>query len=194
MRFDRSARGSGRRRAQPPRYPCRRGRWRGVPRGPLRASVDGRSCIVPGLVLAAGMAQRHRARDVVRPSAHRDGDAAPLRRPRQSRRTGVTLWLSIGRCGGVGVGTELLHVLPHRTLRADLRGRCSRPRCGVHRRRCRRATAAHGGGTRLALVAVGTRAGIARRAPRVGGGVIMVPALILLFGVSPVVAKARRRR
>jgi uncharacterized membrane protein YfcA len=151
--------------------------------------VGGGLLIVPGLVLAAGMDQR---------LAHGTSLAAVLP---ISVASGVTyaahgnvdwpaaLWLSVGAVAGAVIGTRLLHVLPHRTLvivfsvvvlasavrlfiatDADGRGALSAP--GV-----------------LALVAVGLAAGVLAGLLGVGGGIIMIPAMILLFGITPVVAK-----
>jgi uncharacterized membrane protein YfcA len=151
--------------------------------------VGGGLLIVPGLVLAAGMDQR---------LAHGTSLAAVLPISIASVVTyaahdnvdwPAALWLSIGAVVGAVVGTKLLHVLPHRTLvmvfsvvvlasavrlfiatDADGRGSLSAP--GV-----------------VALVAVGLAAGILAGLLGVGGGIIMIPAMILLFGIAPVVAK-----
>jgi uncharacterized protein len=151
--------------------------------------VGGGLLIVPGLVLVAGMDQRlaHGTSlaavvpisiaSVVTYAAHDNVDWP------------AALWLSVGAVVGAVVGTKLLHVLPHRTLvmvfsvvvlasavrlfiatDADGRGSLSAP--GV-----------------VALVAVGLAAGILAGLLGVGGGVIMIPAMILLFGIAPVVAK-----
>jgi uncharacterized membrane protein YfcA len=151
--------------------------------------VGGGLLIVPGLVLAAGMEQR---------LAHGTSLAAVVPISIASVVTyalhdnvdwPAALWLSVGAVGGAVVGTKLLHVLPHRTLvmvfsvvvlasavrlfiatDADGRGSLSAP--GV-----------------VALVAVGLAAGILAGLLGVGGGIIMIPAMILLFGIAPVVAK-----
>ena len=87
------------------------------------------------------------------------------------------------------IGTRLLHVLPQRTLAiifivvlvasalrlflaadADGRGDLS-------------------AGSVLALVVLGVVTGILAGLLGVGGGIVMVPAMILLFGIEPVVAK-----
>jgi uncharacterized protein len=151
--------------------------------------VGGGLLIVPGLVLAAGMDQRlaHGTSlaavvpisiaSVVTYAAHDNVDWP------------AALWLSVGAVAGAVVGTKLLHVLPHRTLvmvfavvvlasavrlfiatDADGRGSLSAP--GV-----------------VALVAVGLAAGVLAGLLGVGGGIIMIPAMILLFGIAPVVAK-----
>jgi uncharacterized protein len=151
--------------------------------------VGGGILIVPGLVLAAGMDQRR---------AHGTSLAAVLPISVASVLTyaahdnvdwTAALWLSIGAVVGAIVGTRLLHVLPHRTLAllfaavlltsavrlfiatdADGRAPLSAP-------------------VAIALVVLGFAAGVLAGLLGVGGGVIMVPAMILLFGIVPVVAK-----
>jgi uncharacterized protein len=151
--------------------------------------VGGGLLIVPGLVLAARMDQRlaHGTSlaavlpisiaSVVTYAAHDNVDWT------------AALWLSVGAVAGAVVGTKLLHVLPHRTLvmvfsvvvlasaarlfiATDADGRDSLSAPGV-----------------VALVAVGLAAGILAGLLGVGGGIIMIPAMILLFGIAPVVAK-----
>jgi uncharacterized membrane protein YfcA len=151
--------------------------------------VGGGLLIVPGLVLAAGMDQRlaHGTSlaavlpisiaSVVTYAAHDNVDWT------------AALWLSVGAVAGAVVGTKLLHVLPHRTLvmvfsvvvlasavrlfiATDADGRSALSAPGV-----------------VALVAVGLAAGILAGLLGVGGGIIMIPAMILLFGIVPVVAK-----
>jgi uncharacterized membrane protein YfcA len=151
--------------------------------------VGGGILIVPGLVLAAGMDQR---------LAHGTSLAAVLPISMASLLTyaahdnvdwTAALWMSIGAVAGAVVGTKLLHVLPHRTLAlifavvliasavrlfiaADADGRAPLSAAGA-----------------AALAAVGLVAGILAGLLGVGGGIIMVPAMILLFGIAPVVAK-----
>jgi uncharacterized protein len=151
--------------------------------------VGGGILIVPGLVIAAGMDQRLAhgtslaavvpisVASVVTYAAHGNVDWT------------AALWLSIGAVAGAVIGTKLLHVLPHRTLAllfaivliasavrlfiaVDADGRAPLSPAGV-----------------IALVAVGLGAGILAGLLGVGGGIIMVPAMILLFGIPPVVAK-----
>jgi uncharacterized membrane protein YfcA len=151
--------------------------------------VGGGLLIVPGLVLATGMGQRlaHGTSlaavvpisiaSVVTYAAHGNVDWL------------AALWLSVGAVAGAVVGTRLLHVLPYRTLvvvfsvvvvasavrlfiatDADGRGSLSAPGA-------------------LALVTIGLAAGVLAGLLGVGGGIIMIPAMILLFGIAPVVAK-----
>jgi uncharacterized protein len=151
--------------------------------------VGGGILIVPGLVLAAHMSQR---------LAHGTSLAAVVPISLASLASyaahgnvdwNVALWLAIGAVGGAVIGTRLLHVLPHRTLAiifivvlvasavrlfvatdADGRGDLSVPAV-------------------LALVVVGLVTGILAGLLGVGGGIVMVPAMILLFDLEPVVAK-----
>jgi hypothetical protein len=151
--------------------------------------VGGGLLIVPGLVLVAGMDQR---------LAHGTSLAAVLPISVASMLTyaahdnvdwPAALWLSVGAVAGAVIGTRLLHVLPHRVLAllfagivlvsavrlflaTDADGRSALTATGV-----------------LALVAVGLLAGIVAGLFGVGGGIVLVPAMILLFGIPPVVAK-----
>ena len=151
--------------------------------------VGGGILIVPGLVLAAHMAQR---------LAHGTSLAAVVPISVASLVTyavhdnvdwSVALWLAIGAVAGAIIGTHLLHVLPHRTLAilfivvlvasalrlflaadADGRGDLTPASVGL-------------------LLIVGLITGILAGLLGVGGGIVMVPAMILLFGIEPVIAK-----
>jgi uncharacterized membrane protein YfcA len=151
--------------------------------------VGGGLLIVPGLVLVAGMDQR---------LAHGTSLAAVLPISVASLLAyavhdnvdwPAALWLSVGAVAGAVIGTRLLHVLPHRVLgllfaaivlasavrlflASDADGRNAIDVSGV-----------------LALVAIGLLAGIVAGLFGVGGGIVLVPAMILLFGIPPVVAK-----
>ncbi len=151
--------------------------------------VGGGILIVPGLVLAAHMTQR---------LAHGTSLAAVVPISVASLVTyaahdnvdwSVALWLAIGAVAGAIIGTHLLHVLPHRTLAilfivvlvasalrlflaADADGRGDLTPASV-----------------VALMIVGLITGILAGLLGVGGGIVMVPAMILLFGIEPVVAK-----
>ena len=151
--------------------------------------VGGGILIVPGLVLAAHMAQRLAhgtslaavvpisAASLVSYAAHGNVD------------WNVATWLAIGAVGGAVIGTRLLHVLPQRTLAIifivvlvgsalrlflapDADGRGGLTVASV-----------------VALVVVGLVTGILAGLLGVGGGIIMVPAMILLFDLEPVIAK-----
>ena len=151
--------------------------------------VGGGILIVPGLVLAAHMTQR---------LAHGTSLAAVVPISIASLITyaahdnvdwTVALWLAIGAVGGAVIGTRLLHVLPQRTLAilfivvlvasavrlffdTDASGRGD-------------VTVA----TAVALVVIGVVTGILAGLLGVGGGIVMVPAMILLFGIEPAIAK-----
>lgn len=151
--------------------------------------VGGGLLIVPGLVMATGMSQR---------LAHGTSLAAVVPISVASLATyaaqdnvdwNVALWLSIGAVAGAVVGTRLLHVLPHRTLAiffaaillvsairlfipTDADGRAGLSVVGA-----------------VALIAIGVVTGILAGLLGVGGGIVMVPAMILLFAISPVIAK-----
>ena len=151
--------------------------------------VGGGILIVPGLVLAAHMSQR---------LAHGTSLAAVVPISLASLASyaahdnvdwNVALWLAIGAVGGAVIGTRLLHVLPHRTLAiifivvlvasavrlfvaTDADGRSDLTVAAV-----------------LALVVIGLVTGILAGLLGVGGGIVMVPAMILLFDIEPVVAK-----
>jgi uncharacterized membrane protein YfcA len=151
--------------------------------------VGGGILIVPGLILAAHMSQRlaHGTSlaavvpismaSLVSYAAHGNVDWS------------VAGWLAIGAVGGAVIGTRLLHVLPHRTLAiifivvlvasalrlflaSDADGRIELSPASV-----------------IALVIVGLATGILAGLLGVGGGIIMVPAMILLFDIEPVIAK-----
>lgn len=151
--------------------------------------VGGGILIVPGLVLAAGMSQRlaHGTSltavvpisiaSLVTYSAHDNVDWP------------VSLWLAIGAVAGAVIGTRLLHVLPHRTL-----GICFVVVLIVSAARLFIEVDADGRsdltvGIVAALLALGLGAGILAGLLGVGGGIVMVPAMIILFGIPPAVAK-----
>ena len=151
--------------------------------------VGGGILIVPGLVLAAHMDQR---------LAHGTSLAAVLPISIASLLTyathdnvdwSVALWLAIGAVAGAVIGTKLLHVLPHRTL-----GLLFSAILIISAIRLFISTDADGRGavtpiTVAALLVVGLATGILAGLLGVGGGIVMVPAMILLFGIPPVVAK-----
>jgi uncharacterized protein len=103
----------------------------------------------------------------------------------------ASLFLILGSAGlGARIGTHLLHVLPQRALALtfgvvliataarlvlDNSDATGRPDLTV--------------GTALALVAVGVVAGTFAGLLGVGGGIVMVPAMVLLVGIPAAVAK-----
>jgi uncharacterized membrane protein YfcA len=151
--------------------------------------VGGGILIVPGLVLLAHMNQR---------LAHGTSLAAVVPISVASLASyalhgnvdwAAAGWLAIGAIAGAVIGTHLLHVLPHRTLAivfivvivasalrlfvaADADGRAELTV-----------------GAAVAFVAVGLVTGILAGLLGVGGGIILVPAMIILFGIEPVIAK-----
>ena len=151
--------------------------------------VGGGILIVPGLVLAAHLDQR---------LAHGTSLAAVLPISVASLITYAThdnvdwtvaVWLAIGAVAGAVLGTRLLHVLPQRTL-----GVLFGVMLIASAIRLFFDTDATGRGavdpaTVVSLIVVGVVTGILAGLLGVGGGIVMVPAMILLFGVPPVVAK-----
>lgn len=151
--------------------------------------VGGGILIVPGLVVAAHMQQR---------LAHGTSLAAVVPIAIASVLTYLThgnvdwtvsLWLAIGAVGGAVIGTRLLHVLPHRTL-----GLLFAIILIASAIRLFLSTDADGRGAlsvlgAIALLAIGVVTGILAGLLGVGGGIVMVPAMIVLFGITPVVAK-----
>jgi uncharacterized membrane protein YfcA len=151
--------------------------------------VGGGILIVPGLVILAKMDQR---------LAHGTSLAAVLPIAFSSFFTylsqdhvdwPVALWLAVGAIAGALLGTKLLHVLPHRTLALGFSGmllvtaaRLFMGSSGTGRSAVDAAMAA---GLVLVGLATGTLAGLLG----VGGGVVMVPAMMVLFGIPPVLAK-----
>jgi uncharacterized protein len=153
--------------------------------------VGGGVLLVPGLVLALGMGQR---------LAHGTSLAAIV----PIAGAGVAgyalagevdwlaaLFLAVGAAGvGAPVGTHLLHVLPSRVLAVVfailLVATAARLLAGE-------GDAAGRGdltvAAALGLVGVGVMAGTLSGLLGVGGGVIMIPALVLLLGVPAAMAK-----
>jgi uncharacterized protein len=151
--------------------------------------VGGGILIVPGLVFVAKMDQRLAhgtslaavlpiaAASVVTYAIHDNVDWA------------VALPLAVGAVGGAVLGTRLLHALPHRALAIvfsvvlivsavrlfipmDADGRTELTVLMT-----------------LALVVVGIATGVLAGLLGVGGGIILVPAMIVMLGLPPVVAK-----
>jgi len=151
--------------------------------------VGGGILIVPGLVLVAHMDQR---------MAHGTSLAGVLPIAASSMVTYwahdhidwvVVLFLAIGAVAGAVLGTKLLHILPHRTLGVAFAvlllasaARLFIADSGTGRDNLDLAMA-------LALIAVGVVTGILAGLLGVGGGIIMVPAMMMIFGIPPVIAK-----
>ena len=151
--------------------------------------VGGGILIVPGLVMGAGMTQR---------LAHGTSLAAvvPISIASLASYTvndnvdwNVGIWLAIGAIAGAVIGTKLLDVLPHRTLGLLFAAvlLASAVRLFI-------ATDADGRSSMtvamaLVLLLIGLVTGILAGLLGVGGGIVMVPAMILLFQVPPAIAK-----
>lgn len=151
--------------------------------------VGGGILIVPGLVLVARMDQR---------MAHGTSLAGVLPIAASSMVTywahdhidwPVVLFLAIGAVSGAILGTKLLHVLPHRTLGIAF--------ASLLLVSAARLFIADSGTGRddldflmaVVLIVVGVLTGILAGLLGVGGGIIMVPAMMMLFGIPPVIAK-----
>jgi uncharacterized protein len=152
--------------------------------------VGGGILIVPALVLFMHMDQR---------LAHGTSLAAVLPIAVSSL-IGYTLadkvdWpvgalLAIGAVGGAVIGTHILHVLPQRVLGYVFAGflLLTAIRLVVdHASALGRSDLTVGRGALLLLIGVVT--GILAGLLGVGGGIVMVPAMIVLFGIPAVVAK-----
>jgi uncharacterized protein len=151
--------------------------------------VGGGILIVPALVLALKMDQR---------LAHGTSLAAVLPISVASLLTytahgnvdwAVALFLTIGAVAGAVLGTRWLHALPERTL-----GFAFATLLVVTAVRLYVDTDASGRGDltvamALVLVAVGLVSGILAGLLGVGGGIVMVPAMVVGFAIAPVVAK-----
>lgn len=151
--------------------------------------VGGGILIVPGLVLAVGMSQR---------LAHGTSLAAVLPISVASAITyiahdnvdwPVAACLTVGAVGGAVIGTRLLVVLPVRTITVLFIGLTvvSAVRLFIDVDADGRAALTVPGG--VVLVVVGLAAGILAGLLGVGGGIIVVPAMILLLGIDPTIAK-----
>jgi uncharacterized membrane protein YfcA len=151
--------------------------------------VGGGLLVVPGLLLVAKMDQR---------LAHGTSLAAVLPISAASMITywtldnidwSVALFLAVGAVAGAVLGTRLLSVLPYRTLGIAFSIvlilsaiRLFIPTDGDGRADLTVVTA-------LGLMAIGVLTGVLAGLLGVGGGIVMVPAMIVLFGITPVIAK-----
>jgi len=151
--------------------------------------VGGGILIVPGLVLIAKMDQR---------IAHGTSLAAVLPISLASLASywsqdkvdwSVGFWLALGAIVGALLGTKLLHVLPHRTLALGFAGllivtaiRLFLPLTAGERDPLELATV-------IGLVVIGIATGILAGLLGVGGGVVMVPAMMMLLTMPSAFAK-----
>ena len=151
--------------------------------------VGGGILIVPGLVFLARMDQR---------TSHGTSLAAVLPIAASSLVTywvhdhvdwPVAAWLVVGAVIGAVAGTALLNVLPHRTLAVSFAIVLL-----VSAVRLFISMGAEGRGaldlaSAVALVVIGLVTGILSGLLGVGGGVVMVPAMMMLLHVEGVIAK-----
>jgi uncharacterized protein len=102
----------------------------------------------------------------------------------------VGVLLAVGAIGGAVIGTHMLHVLPERMLGLIFAGLLivTAVRLLVdHASATGRADLTIGGA--IGLVVIGLATGILAGLLGVGGGIIMVPAMIVLYGIPSAVAK-----
>lgn len=151
--------------------------------------VGGGLIIVPGLVSIAGMDRR---------LAHGTSLAATLPIAAASLITYVShgnvdwpvaLFLAIGAIGGAIVGTTLLHIIPKNVLIVIfvVTVLATATRLAISTDSTGRAdlTVAMA----ILLIVIGVLTGTLAGLLGIGGGVIMVPAMIVILGMVPVVAK-----
>ena len=151
--------------------------------------VGGGILIVPGLVLVAKMDQR---------IAHGTSLAAVLPISASSL---LSYWahdhvdwrvgacLAVGALAGAVLGTKLLHVLPHRTLALVFTGILVITAVRLFMPISSSTRDVLTIGTIIALIAIGVATGILAGLLGVGGGVIMVPAMMMLLQLPAAVAK-----
>jgi uncharacterized membrane protein YfcA len=151
--------------------------------------VGGGILIVPGLVLVAKMDQR---------IAHGTSLAAVLPISAASL---LSYWshdhvdwrvsgcLAIGALMGAVLGTKLLNVLPHRTLAVAFAGILLVTAVRLFLPLDSGVRGVLNLGTIAALIAIGVATGILAGLLGVGGGVVMVPAMMMLLHLPAAVAK-----
>ena len=151
--------------------------------------VGGGILIVPGLVIVAKMDQR---------LAHGTSLAAVLPIALSTFFTylshdhvdwPVVFWLALGAVTGAVVGTKLLHVLPHRSLAIGFSGMLLVTAARLFMGSSGTGRSGVDAVMATALVLVGLCTGILAGLLGVGGGVVMVPAMMVLFSIPPVMAK-----
>ena len=152
--------------------------------------VGGGILMVPGLVLVLGMEQR-RAHGTSLAAIIPIGIAGVVGYALDgSIDVVVAALLLAGSWFGALVGTSLLQVLPQRALRLAfavlMLATAVRLFVEVPERTGRADVTV---ATALGLVALGFAAGVLAGLLGVGGGIVMVPAMVLVFGLSDVVAK-----
>ncbi|MEY2966637.1 MAG: sulfite exporter TauE/SafE family protein [Ilumatobacteraceae bacterium] len=101
----------------------------------------------------------------------------------------VAAWLAIGAVAGAVLGTKLLHVLPHRTLAIGFSALLLVTAARLFVAGESAGRDALDWKTGAVLVAVGLVTGILAGLLGVGGGVVMVPAMMMILSEASVVAK-----
>lgn len=151
--------------------------------------LGGGIIIVPGLMFALGMDQRR---------AHGTSLAGVLPISMASIITywthdhinwHVALWLTIGSVAGALVGARLLAVLPKRTLTLIFVGVLAIAGIRMFFEIDATGTTVITTGTALALIVIGFFVGALAGMLGIGGGLITVPIMIIIFHVPPAVAK-----
>lgn len=151
--------------------------------------VGGGILVVPGLVLLAKMDQRF---------AHGTSLAAVLPISVSSLFTywshdhvdwTVAFWLSIGAVAGAVVGTRLLHVLPHRWLAIGFSAMLVAAAIRLFMQTSGTGRDDLDAAMCVVLLAVGLVTGILAGLLGVGGGIVMVPAMMMILSLTPAVAK-----
>ena len=151
--------------------------------------VGGGILIVPALVLFAKMDQR---------IAHGTSLGAVLPISVASLATywvndhvdwPIAWWLALGAVAGAVIGTKLLHVLPHRTLAISFSALLIVTAIRLFMQSVGEGRDALTWQMALVLVLVGLATGILAGLLGVGGGVVMVPAMMLILSMPAVMAK-----
>ncbi len=151
--------------------------------------VGGGILIVPGLVFLARMDQR---------TSHGTSLAAVLPIAASSLVTywvhdhvdwPIAAWLVVGALIGAVVGTTLLNVLPHRTLAMAFSVVLLVSAVRLFISMGAEGRGAIDAGSAIALVVIGLVTGVLSGLLGVGGGVIMVPAMMMMLHVEGVIAK-----
>lgn len=151
--------------------------------------VGGGILVVPGLVLFAKMDQR---------MAHGTSLAAVLPISVSSLVTywahdhvdwSVAFFLAVGAVVGAVLGTRLLHVLPHRTLAIAFAALLVVTAVRLFMQSTGEGRQTLTAGMCVALVVVGLVTGILAGLLGVGGGVVMVPAMMMLLSLPSAMAK-----
>lgn len=151
--------------------------------------VGGGILIVPGLVLVAKMDQR---------TAHGTSLAAVLPIAVSSFLTyfsndlidwPVVIWLAVGAVAGTVLGTKLLNILPLKTLALSFAGLLVATAARLFFQGTGQGRGTVDAGIAVALVLIGLATGILAGLLGVGGGVVMVPALMLALSLPGVIAK-----